>query len=346
MSYFSKHKEGIVLSVVFHVAILAILIIFGFFTPLPLPEEEGIMVEFGTTDQGMGTEQPMKELPPEPTEQEPVAQPKPVPEPPKPEPVVEQTEVPVPVTPEPEVVDEGEELLTQQLEEAAKIKEAQEKARKERERREQDSIRRVLDELDRLAEIEKERLRQEAIKEQRRKDSLQKIENARLERLRQIAEQRRQDSIKKAKEQAKINEIASRAKNAFGGGGNASESNSSGQGVTYKPGNQGAETGDAGSPTGTGLGSQGVSFSLDGRTARALPKPSYPGNNEGVVVVEITVDKYGNVTKAIPGARGSTSLAPNLMDAAKKAALTTKFNVDNEAPAFQVGTITYRFVLD
>jgi TonB family protein len=77
-----------------------------------------------------------------------------------------------------------------------------------------------------------------------------------------------------------------------------------------------------------------------------LPKPNYPGNEEGIVVVQVTVDKNGTVTKAEPGVRGSNTANPELIAAAKKAALSAKFNTDNNAPAFQVGTITYRFVLD
>jgi hypothetical protein len=36
---------------------------------------------------------------------------------------------------------------------------------------------------------------------------------------------------------------------------------------------------------------------------------------------------------------------PDLHEAAKKAALLAKFNVDENAPAFQTGTITYRFII-
>jgi TonB family protein len=77
-----------------------------------------------------------------------------------------------------------------------------------------------------------------------------------------------------------------------------------------------------------------------------LPKPYYPGNEEGIVVVQVTVDKNGIVTKAEPGAKGSNTANPELVAAAKKAAMQAKFNADANAPAFQVGTITYRFVLD
>ena len=43
----------------FHTGLLAFAILFGFATPLPLPEEEGILINFGTDDFGAGDEEPM-----------------------------------------------------------------------------------------------------------------------------------------------------------------------------------------------------------------------------------------------------------------------------------------------
>lgn len=94
----------------------------------------------------------------------------------------------------------------------------------------------------------------------------------------------------------------------------------------------------------TGYRGTGISYSLSGRTASATPKPSYPGGEEGTVVVKITVDRNGRVTAAEPGQRGTTTMNPDLHDAAKRAALQAKFNVDVNAPAFQTGTVTYRFI--
>jgi len=62
-------------------------------------------------------------------------------------------------------------------------------------------------------------------------------------------------------------------------------------------------------------------------------------------VVEVTVDRYGNVTKAIPGEKGSTTLNDHLHRAAKEAALSAKFERKPNAPAYQKGTITYHFIL-
>jgi TonB family protein len=88
-----------------------------------------------------------------------------------------------------------------------------------------------------------------------------------------------------------------------------------------------------------------MNYSLSGRNPESLPKPEYNYQVEGKVVVEITVDKYGNVTKAVAGVKGSTTLNENLLKAAKKAALNAKFDRDPKAPAYQKGTITYYFRL-
>jgi colicin import membrane protein len=145
----------------------------------------------------------------------------------------------------------------------------------------------------------------------------------------------------------KIGAINSRAKNAFGGGKTDNGSQSRGQGNTYGNGNQGSPDGTPGANQyglGGGAG-KGISFSLTGRNSRSLPKPSFPGNESGIVVVEVTVDKFGKVTKALPGVKGSNTVNTDLLEAARKAALAASFNTDNNAPAFQKGTITYHFIL-
>ncbi|MCE1199985.1 MAG: hypothetical protein LWW85_13530 [Marinilabiliales bacterium] len=155
-------------------------------------------------------------------------------------------------------------------------------------------------------------------------------------------------AMQKQKREAEIiGNINSRVKNAFGGGLTDNGSTSKGEGITDGPGNQGDPNGQPGvKKYGPGGGTgNGISFSLAGRQARSLPKPAYPGNEGGIVVVEVTVDKLGKVTAVRPGITGSTSSDPELMEAASRAARGARFNVDDHAPAFQKGTITYHFVL-
>lgn len=165
----------------------------------------------------------------------------------------------------------------------------------------------------------------------------------------QIAQQKleEQNRQKKQKEEQMIGNINSRAKNAFGGGLTDNGSTSTSEGIAGGPGNQGDPNGQPGVKRygpGGGTGN-GPSYSLAGRSARSLPKPAYPGNEGGIVVVEVTVDKLGKVSAVRAGIFGSTSSDPDLLEAATKAARAAKFNVDENAPAFQKGTITYHFVL-
>ncbi len=85
---------------------------------------------------------------------------------------------------------------------------------------------------------------------------------------------------------------------------------------------------------------------LKGRkTVGVIARPEYPVQDDGVVVVTIWVDQYGNVKKAQAGAPGTTVNDSALWNAARNAALKTHFNIDSNAPALQQGSITYIFKL-
>ena len=344
MSYFRKHRRGILGTVVFHTIILLLLIFLGFFTPLPLPGEEGILVNFGDSEQGLGQQEPRPQrrepAPAEPVQQQEQEETTPPPLPPSAPP--QQSE------PEP-----AEEVaMTQDYEETAAIDAAEKKRQEEAERRrriEEDRRRQQELEEQRKAEIERER--QAEIERQRREEA-ERQRQAELERQRRAEAERK----KREEEQRRINEINQRAEGAFGEKNQGTEgqgnSDSKGQGATFPGGNQGVPTGDpdAGNygPGGSGSGDQGsgVSYNLTGRTAKSLPKPKYPGNDEGLVVVKVTVDKYGNVTAAEAGVRGTTIGDQSFWNEARQAAMKAKFNLDEDAPAFQQGTISYRFTLD
>ena len=127
----------------------------------------------------------------------------------------------------------------------------------------------------------------------------------------------------------------------------STNSNSESEGIAGGQGNQGRPDGDPNSNqyTGNGAGNGGVGFSLKGRNPKGLPKPSYTSNEQGIVVVKITVNREGKVIAAVPGAKGSTTMDSALLNAAKTAALNTKFDKKASAPTRQSGTITYHFVL-
>ena len=130
--------------------------------------------------------------------------------------------------------------------------------------------------------------------------------------------------------------------------GKKADGDTSGEGASDAQGNQGDPDGSPDSSSrigGTVGGGDGISFNLGGRAALSIPIPDYLKQKSGTVVVEVTVDRSGNVTKAVPGVRGSTTLDNDLLKAAENAALRAKFDVSPNAPAFQTGTITYIFKL-
>ena len=103
--------------------------------------------------------------------------------------------------------------------------------------------------------------------------------------------------------------------------------------------------GTQGSGTGSGTGDgSGPGFNLHGRSAKYLPIPDYTEQDQGKVVVDVWVDKNGNVTRAIAGAKGTTTSSPGLWRKAQQAALNAKFSVNLNAPEEQKGTITYNFI--
>lgn len=107
------------------------------------------------------------------------------------------------------------------------------------------------------------------------------------------------------------------------------------------------KAGHAEGNTKTGETSGEPNAKLAGRTVNGtLPRPSYAVQKDGIVVVEIWVDNYGNVQKAVAGAEGTTVTDKTLWQAARKAALGAHFNMSADAPALQKGTITYIFKLN
>ena len=63
----------------------------------------------------------------------------------------------------------------------------------------------------------------------------------------------------------------------------------------------------------------------------------------GKVIIEIVVDKDGNVTTVNGPARGSTTSAPVLVAKAKQAAKNAKFSKSPSGVEEQRGTITFVF---
>ncbi len=98
----------------------------------------------------------------------------------------------------------------------------------------------------------------------------------------------------------------------------------------------------------TGTQSGEPNARLQGRTVikESLARPAYPVDQSGIVVVTIKVDNYGTVIEAKAGAEGTTVTNTALWNAARQAALKTRFKQSINAPAVQEGTITYIFKIE
>jgi outer membrane biosynthesis protein TonB len=124
-----------------------------------------------------------------------------------------------------------------------------------------------------------------------------------------------------------------------GSGGGTGGGNGTGNGIGTGSGY------GAGSGGGSGNGS-GSGYSLGNRKALSKPAPKYACNEEGRVVVEVSVDRNGRTVNAIPGVKGTTNTAKCLLDQAKIAAMNTRWDASSDAPEKQVGKIVYNFNLN
>lgn len=172
----------------------------------------------------------------------------------------------------------------------------------------------------------------EAKKEEVKKP--EKTEAEKAEEARKLAEAKAEKERREAEEAAR-----KRVAGAFGKGQQMGNT-----GTTEGTGVQGSSTGNA--PTGAPTGSGGYgTFDLGGRTigAGGLPRPAYNVQDEGKVVVAITVNPAGQVI-ATNIDRQTNTVNPALRKAAEDAAKKARFNAVSGLNN-QMGTITYYFNL-
>jgi len=91
------------------------------------------------------------------------------------------------------------------------------------------------------------------------------------------------------------------------------------------------------------VGKYTVKYAVDNRVASKLPKIDIMSADHGTIVIDINVDKYGNVTTATPNAAASDSKSTYLTTKAKQAAETTHFNTSPTTPLKTKGTMTFTF---
>ena len=188
---------------------------------------------------------------------------------------------------------------------------------------------------------------EESIKIKKQEEAKRKAEEAdrqkKLEAERIIKQRKAAEEKKKAEEAAK----RKRLDDMMGGLNNSDGNATGGEGDDNQAGDKGNPNGDpnASGYYGNGGGGSGGNYRLGNRKAVSKPKPAYDCEEQGRVVVSISVDKSGRVISAQAGIKGTTNSAPCLLTRAKEAALKTRFNSDSKAPTKQVGSIIYNFSL-
>ena len=176
-----------------------------------------------------------------------------------------------------------------------------------------------------------------AIKKQKEAEARAKVEAERIEREKQEAEERR---LREEEEKRQ------KLDNLIGGVKNSTSNDTGGEGPDNSAGNKGQLNGDPYAPSyfgGAGPGKGGVGYGLNGRGRPTRQIYKQDCNEYGIVVVQIKVNRNGQVISATPGARGTTNAHPCLIEPAKKIALSHQWPADVNAPAEQVGFVSINF---
>lgn len=308
----TRHKKKSFTLTTLLLSVLLLVLFYIGLTSMDPPIENGISVNFGTTNFGSGKVQPKEKIRSEPLKTPPV-------EPNKQEEVLEEVveEEVIEEVPQEVAVKEApsEKVLTQESEEAIKIKQAKEA---------------------------KKKVEDAAKAAQKKKDDAIKKEKAKAAK---IAQQKLDAQEKAQKEQ----EAKKKKLDELMGGLNKSDGTASGsEGDDNQPGDKGQPDGDPyatsyyGSP-GSGSGTGG--YGLNGRSLVNKGKVKQECNQAGRVVVKIIVDRNGKVVSATPGVKGTTNNSSCLLEPARKTAFMHKWNLDSNAPSQQVGFVVVNFKL-
>lgn len=247
-----KKDRGIAIvgTIVVHALVVLVLFLMAFRTPLPLPGEEGVEVDLGMMDQGMGNIQP------------------------------EKPAIPMAAQPQQQQNKSKEDIVTQNDDEAPAI----EKPKNTKPKQEPKPV-----------EEPKPTVNQKAL---------------------------------------------------FKGSNNPQAGGS--EGITGQPGDQGKPNGLAGIKKYDGNGGKGngTGYDLGGRGAKSLHRPDDDFSEEGKIVVDIWVNRNGQVVRAEVATKGTDIINNAMRQKAIQAAKRSTFASDPDAPEEQHGTITYTFVIN
>jgi outer membrane biosynthesis protein TonB len=91
------------------------------------------------------------------------------------------------------------------------------------------------------------------------------------------------------------------------------------------------------------VGNYEVRYNMKGRLITNKPKVDIMTEEHGTVVVEVTIDKYGHVIAAVPGAAGTTTESKYLRTKAKQCAESALYDTKPTSPLKTTGTFTITF---
>ena len=91
------------------------------------------------------------------------------------------------------------------------------------------------------------------------------------------------------------------------------------------------------------VGAFEVRYNVKGRTITNKPKVDIMTEEHGTVVVDITIDKYGHVMSAVPGATGTTTDSKYLRTKAKQCAESALYDTKPTYPLKTQGTFAITF---
>lgn len=158
-----------------------------------------------------------------------------------------------------------------------------------------------------------------------------------------IAREKREQELRKQQEET---EKKKKLDALIGGVANSEGKDTNGDGNDNVDGDKGQLNGNPYASIyfgGSGPGKAGVGYGLNGRGTPIREIYKQNCNEYGLVIVQIEVNRSGEVIKAEPGVKGTTNTHPCLLEPAKKIALSHKWPPDSNAPARQIGFVSINF---
>ncbi|MCF8343413.1 MAG: energy transducer TonB [Bacteroidales bacterium] len=305
---FKKEKiKGAVATVIIHGLLLLLLILIGLSLP-ESPQAGGVEVDLGYTDYGRNIDKENN-----------------------------QAAASTPTTPptQEDLKPETEDVAEQETEEA-EVEKVQE----------EDVITQDIEHAPAVDDPEEENEAESVPDENKIKEQKDKEQKEKQQEQQQVQEQ--EEQAKETPEETEPEQPKIKEKSLYKGPVSDKETGESG-GDDERAGDPGKPNGTPGAENEDGKGGSGDGFDVnlgDGRGYQNIPLPIYNSDDQGKIVVKISVDRDGRVVNAIAGAQGTTNTDSELWKQAEQAALRAKFDseTDPSKPEIQQGTITYFFI--